>query len=165
MLWLKRNWLLLILTCLAVAGVVLSILLLFEPCEKDTEYSSKNVTTLENVTTLVNRSLTVNYTETVNVTSTVAENVTSTVVENVTTTERENVTTTEDVVTNVTTMSPVDVVVSLDSSNSVLDDQWEDESLGAASDARARVVFEWGSKGPWSHLAWQGALHDVCAWS
>ena len=34
--WLKRNWVLLGLTGLAAAGVVLAILLLFEPCERET---------------------------------------------------------------------------------------------------------------------------------
>ena len=42
--WMKRNWVLLGLVALAVAGVVLSILLLFEPCKEKTETVKVNQT-------------------------------------------------------------------------------------------------------------------------
>ena len=36
-LWLKRNWLLMLLAVLAVVGVFLSVALLFEPCDEKSE--------------------------------------------------------------------------------------------------------------------------------
>ena len=50
-LWLKRNWLLMIMVLMAIAGVVLSILLFLEPCDKKTKYDTTNVTSIQNVTT------------------------------------------------------------------------------------------------------------------
>ena len=42
-LWLKRNWLLIGLLMLALWGLVLSVLLFLEPCDKKTKFSSTNV--------------------------------------------------------------------------------------------------------------------------
>ena len=56
-LWLKRNWLLLALFALALASAALSILLFIKPCDKKTEYTTHNTTSVVNVTSYENRSV------------------------------------------------------------------------------------------------------------
>ena len=112
-LWLKRNWLLMIMVLMAIAGVVLSILLFLEPCDKKTKYDTTNVTSIQNVTTVVN--------------ATTVENVTSYFNE----THAYNVTTEVMVEVEVSQQQAVDVVVALDSSNSVSADGWTDENAAA----------------------------------
>jgi hypothetical protein len=53
-LWLKRNWLLLALFALALASAGLSIALFIEPCEKKTEYTTHNTSTIVNLTSFEN---------------------------------------------------------------------------------------------------------------
>ena len=56
-LWLKRNWLLLALFALALASAGLSIRLYIVPCEKKTEYTTHNTSTIVNVTSFENVSV------------------------------------------------------------------------------------------------------------
>ena len=56
-LWLKRNWVLLSLVALALASAALSVLLYLEPCEKKTQYTTHNTSTILNVTSFENRSV------------------------------------------------------------------------------------------------------------
>ena len=56
-LWIKRNWVLLSLVGLALASAALSVLLYLKPCDKKTEYSTHNTTTVVNVTTYENRTV------------------------------------------------------------------------------------------------------------
>ena len=124
-LWLKRNWLLMIMVLMAIAGVVLSILLFLEPCDKKTKYDTTNVTSIQNVTTVVNATTVENVTSYFNETH--AYNVTSYFNE----THAYNVTTEVMVEVEVSQQQAVDVVVALDSSNSVSADGWTDENAAA----------------------------------
>ncbi|KAH8091159.1 hypothetical protein JL720_6044 [Aureococcus anophagefferens] len=124
-LWLKRNWLLMIMVLMAIAGVVLSILLFLEPCDKKTKYDTTNVTSIQNVTTVVNVTTVENVTSYFNETH--AYNVTSYFNE----THAYNVTTEVMVEVEVSQQQAVDVVVALDSSNSVSADGWTDENAAA----------------------------------
>ena len=56
-LWLKRNWLLIALFALALASAGLSIALFIKPCDKKTEYTTHNTTTVVNLTTYENRTV------------------------------------------------------------------------------------------------------------
>ena len=56
-LWLKRNWLLIALFALALASAGLSIRLFIVPCEKKTEYTTHNTSTIVNITTFENVSV------------------------------------------------------------------------------------------------------------
>ena len=56
-LWLKRNWVLMSLVGLAAASAALSVLLYLEPCEKKTQYTTHNTSTILNVTSFENRSV------------------------------------------------------------------------------------------------------------
>ena len=56
-LWIKRNWVLLSLVGLAMAAAALSVLLYLEPCEKKTQYTTHNTSTILNVTSFENRSV------------------------------------------------------------------------------------------------------------
>ena len=56
-LWIKRNWVLLSLIALALAAAALSVLLYLEPCEKKTQYTTHNTSTILNVTSFENRSV------------------------------------------------------------------------------------------------------------
>ena len=56
-LWIKRNWVLLSLVGLAMAAAALSVLLYLEPCEKKTEYTTHNTTSVVNVTSYENRTV------------------------------------------------------------------------------------------------------------
>ena len=53
-LWLKRNWVLLSLVGLAAASAALSVLLYLKPCDKKTEYTTQNTTTVVNLTSYEN---------------------------------------------------------------------------------------------------------------
>ena len=53
-LWLKRNWLLVALFALALASAGLSIRLFIVPCEKKTEYTTHNTSTIVNLTSFEN---------------------------------------------------------------------------------------------------------------
>ena len=97
-LWLKRNWVLVMLIFLALVGVFLSIALFLEPCEKKTRTSITTTNVTLNVTTLVVSNVTRNVTRnvtshfnatflrnvTLNVTREVNETVTLNVTRNVT---------------------------------------------------------------------------------
>lgn len=140
-LWFKRNWVLGVLACVAVAGAVLSVLLLFEPCEKKTTYETHYVKTLESVTTYETRAVVRNVSRVVNVTTTrdvvVYETVAVPVEVNVTRNVSvvKNVTTESTVEEEVTAKAPVDAVVALDSSASVDDANW------LKANAAARVLL------------------------
>ena len=56
-LWLKRNWLLIALFALALASAGLSIRLFIVPCEKKTEYTTHNTSTIVNLTSFENVSV------------------------------------------------------------------------------------------------------------
>ena len=56
-LWLKRNWVLMSLVGLAAASAALSVLLYLEPCDKKTEYTTHNTTSVINVTSYANRTV------------------------------------------------------------------------------------------------------------
>ena len=56
-LWLKRNWLLVALFALALASAGMSVRLFIVPCEKKTEYTTHNTSTIVNVTSFENRSV------------------------------------------------------------------------------------------------------------
>ena len=56
-LWLKRNWVLMSLVGLAAASAALSVLLYLEPCEKKTQYTTHNTSTILNVTSFENRTV------------------------------------------------------------------------------------------------------------
>ena len=56
-LWLKRNWVLLSLFALALASAALSILLFIRPCDKKTEYTTHNTSSVINVTSYANRTV------------------------------------------------------------------------------------------------------------
>ena len=56
-LWLKRNWVLMSLVGLAAASAALSVLLYLEPCDKKTEYTTHNTTSVINVTSYENRTV------------------------------------------------------------------------------------------------------------
>ena len=56
-LWLKRNWVLLSLVGLALASAALSVLLYLEPCDKKTQYTTHNTTSVINVTSYANRTV------------------------------------------------------------------------------------------------------------
>ena len=56
-LWLKRNWVLMSLVGLAAASAALSVLLYLKPCDKKTEYTTHNTSTIINVTSFENRSV------------------------------------------------------------------------------------------------------------
>ena len=56
-LWLKRNWVLMSLVGLAAASAALSVLLYLKPCDKKTEYTTHNTTTVVNLTTYENRTV------------------------------------------------------------------------------------------------------------
>ena len=133
--WFKRNWVLLSFIGLAVAGVVLSVLLFFEPCEKETEttYETANVTVnvsipfnfTQNVTTNVTTEITVEETvETlVNHTFDVVYNVSYNVTNNVT----QNVTINTTTVTNATVVQPYQSTFVLDCSLSVSTSSWVEQ--------------------------------------
>jgi len=56
-LWLKRNWVLMSLVGLAAASAALSVLLYLKPCDKKTEYTTHNTSTIINVTSYENRTV------------------------------------------------------------------------------------------------------------
>ena len=56
-LWLKRNWLLVALFALALASAGMSVRLFIVPCEKKTEYTTHNTTSVVNVTSYENRTV------------------------------------------------------------------------------------------------------------
>ena len=56
-LWLKRNWVLLSLVGLALASAALSVLLYLEPCDKKTQYTTHNTTSVINLTSYENRTV------------------------------------------------------------------------------------------------------------
>ena len=56
-LWLKRNWVLLALFALALASAGMSVRLFIVPCEKKTEYTTHNTSTIVNVTSFENVSV------------------------------------------------------------------------------------------------------------
>ena len=56
-LWLKRNWLLVALFALALASAGMSVRLYIVPCEKKTEYTTHNTTSVINVTSYENRTV------------------------------------------------------------------------------------------------------------
>ena len=53
-LWLKRNWVLLALFALALASAGMSVRLFIVPCEKKTEYTTHNTSTIVNLTSFEN---------------------------------------------------------------------------------------------------------------
>ena len=53
-LWLKRNWLLLALFALALASAGMSVRLFIVPCDKKTEYTTHNTSTIVNLTSFEN---------------------------------------------------------------------------------------------------------------
>ena len=57
-LWLKRNWVLMSLVGLAAASAALSVLLYLKPCDKKTEYTTHNTSSVINVTSYENRTAT-----------------------------------------------------------------------------------------------------------
>ena len=124
--WVKRNWVLISFIGLAVTGAVLSILLLFEPCDKETKTTVLNRTSVLNVTYNETRLLNVtrNVTSAFNVTrlenATRVANVTSvfneTVVSNVTTYANSTV--------NATYYKPFHASLLLDASKSVSAEEW-----------------------------------------
>ena len=56
-LWLKRNWLLVALFALALASAGMSVRLYIVPCDKKTEYTTHNTSTIVNVTSFENVSV------------------------------------------------------------------------------------------------------------
>ena len=71
-LWAKRNWLLICLISLACSGVISSMLLLFEPCNKTTHTLYTNITRLVNTTAYENKTLLMNNTNLLNTTKNVS---------------------------------------------------------------------------------------------
>ena len=127
--WLKRNWVLLSFIGLAIAGVVLSVLLFFEPCDKKTETTYETVNRTVNVsmpynfTTNVTQNVTTIYTSVSTYNETVRYNATVNVTVNVTRDVAHNVTVTR----NLTLRQPFQSTFVLDCSLSVSASAWDEQ--------------------------------------
>lgn len=95
--WFKRNWLLVCLAGLAIAGIVLSFMLLFTPCEKKTHYKYANITEIVNMSVPYNQTINRTINTTINQTTNVTRNVTTNYTTNATFNVTVNVTTNETV--------------------------------------------------------------------
>ena len=127
--WAKRNWVLLGLVGLAIAGIVLSVLLLFEPCKRSTAYEKHNATSLvdvvKNVTKTVERKVNVTVETLVNETTMVTTKVNTT--------------------TEVTTYKPYRASLLLDASKSVSAEEWVELKAAAGALASATRSASRGS--------------------